>query len=204
MNQRNVNIIFALIVVCLIGTTFYFAFNKKVQPTINTNIEPATQQIDTTNWKKYKSSNVLSFEVKYPPDWSFQENKSPTTGYTNVIFSSPSQRGEDYNRSANISVEVFNQSGQYDKACAQPPDLYKEFISAHIFNLPYKLEGTNYSMQVLRFISNDRGGNISTCARFYVNSRDFFMEGTFPKEFDFDKLAPYFDEFIKSFVDKTY
>lgn len=90
MNQKNLNVIFGVAIVVLVGTAVYFVAVKKSEPvnnsvvTNNTNTAPTNQTNPTTippvntstptptdqtaNWKIY-SNTRYSYTIKYPTNW---------------------------------------------------------------------------------------------------------------------------------------
>ena len=74
MNQKNLNIIYGVVIVVLIGAVVYFAVGKKSEPVSNpvvnndTNNPINTSPSVTASWNKY-SNDKFGFEIKYPSDY---------------------------------------------------------------------------------------------------------------------------------------
>lgn len=82
-------------------TTTETTTEDDVQPEI------ITSNIDTSNWKTYRSDEY-GFEVKYPGDWFVRENNSNPELMASVYFKTDNSNMNDYG----ISVYVSNMPSQ--------------------------------------------------------------------------------------------
>ena len=92
MNRRVIISIVLFLILIILGGSFWFVKNKKVE---NRNKEVSQEEvvaqednqgqqetdiekIDTSNWHTYRNEE-FGFEFKYPVDWIVEENRNPTT-----------------------------------------------------------------------------------------------------------------------------